>query len=191
MRAVPLVYSLQLPLTAAPLLDPTLPCLQFTEKAKFTTTGNPYGMMTVLSASTVAMSMHNPAQIEVWDWRAGKCVRTLTGFGGDKVLANALLPDGRLIAGDAAGTIRVGSLDNWAAATAIGNGGSGLIGVVAGHDGSFVTTDYAGNIKLWRNGACEVALTGGCTGTYYGFPLAVIGRRFIAVGRENCILVAE
>ena len=148
-------------------------------------------MMTVLSPSTVAMSMCNPAQIEVWDWKAGKCVRTLTGFGGPFVFANALLPDGRLVAGDWTGTIRVGSVDKWAAATAISNGDSGLIGVLAGRDGSFVTTDTAGNIKLWRNGACEVTLTGGYPGGYYGLPLAVIGRRLIGVGDSNNLLVAE
>ena len=146
--------------------------------------------MTALSPSTVAMSMWNPAQIEVWDWKAGKCVRTLTGFGGEFVLANALLPDGRLIAGDYAGIIRVGSLDDWAAAKVISNG-AGLTGVLAGHDGSFVTTDSAGNIKLWRNGACEVALTGGYLGLHGGLPLAVIGRRLIAVGYNSNLLVAE
>ena len=147
--------------------------------------------MTVLSPSTVAMSMSHPAQIEVWDWRTGKCVRTLTGLGGGWVLANSLLPDGRLVAGDEEGTIRVGSLDNWAAATVISNGRRALIGVLAGHDGSFVTTDKAGNIKLWRNGSCEIALTGCHTFAYYGLPLAVIGRRFIAVGNDNSLLVAE
>ena len=82
-------------------------------------------------------------------------------------------------------------MDNWAAATVISNGGSALIDVLAGHDGSFVTTDYAGNIKLWRNGACEVTLTGGYTAAYYGVPLAVIGRRLIAVGKDKNLLVAE
>ena len=157
------------------------------------TAGKPYGAMTVLSPSTVTMPMPSPGRIEVWDWKAGKCVGTLTGFGGDFVIANALLPDGRLVAGDWAGPIRVGSLDDWAAATVIyiGDEDSALIGVLAGHDGSFVTTDRDGKIKLWRNGACEVTLTGGCPSYYYGLPLAVIGRRFIAVGEDSNLLVAE
>ena len=176
-----------------PITSPTFrsPLLQFTEKAKFA--GLPCGAMTVLSNSTVALSMTNPAQIEVWDWRAGKCVRTLTGFcGGIRgIIVNAVLPDGRLVAGDDAGTIRVGLIDNWAAATVISNG-DGLLGVLTGHDGSFVTADRAGNIKLWRNGACEVTLTGGVTrGGYSGVPLAVIGRRLITVGDNGALLVAE
>ena len=64
--------------------------------------------------------------------------------------------------------------------------------MLAGHDGSFVTADGAGNIKLWRNGACEVTQTGGCEGlAYYGVPLAVIGRRLIVAGVRNTLLVAE
>ena len=147
--------------------------------------------MTVLSPSTVAMSMDNPAQIEVWDWKAGTCVRTLTGFGGSFVFANALLPDGRLVVGDYAGIIRAGSLDDWAAAKSMSNGGSGIIGVVAGQDGSFVTTDNAGNIKLWRNGACEATVPGCYIGACYGVPLAVIDRRLIIVGNNNNLLVGE
>ena len=170
---------------------PPSPPPKVAEKDKFSTTGNPWGAMTVLSPSAVAMSMSYPAQIEIWDWKVGKCVRTLTGFGGGDVLAHALLPDGRLVAGDGAGTIRVGSLDNWAAATVISNGNCGLIGVVAGHDGSFVTTDQAGNINLWRNRACEVMVGGASTFGYFGVPLTVIGRRLIAVGDSNDLLVAE
>ena len=100
----------------------TVPSLssKFTEKAKFTTTGRPLGAMTVLSPSAVAVPMHTPAQIEIWDWWAGKRVKTLTGFGEGYVFANALLPDGRLVAGncssDWTGTLRVGLPDNWAAA---------------------------------------------------------------------------
>ena len=146
--------------------------------------------MTVLSASTVAMSMCNPAQIEVWDWKAGRCVQTLAGFGGAYVFAHALFPDGRFVAGDEAGTIRVGPVDDWAAATVMSRGGSGLVSVLVGHDGSFVTTDRAGNIKLWRNGVCEVTLTGGYPGGYFGAPMAVIDQRLIVVGRSN-LLVAE
>ena len=147
--------------------------------------------MTVISTSTVAVSVRDPEQIEVWDWKAGTCVRTLTGFRWFRVFAHALLPDGRLVASDREGTIRVGSLDNWAAAAVISNGGSEVIGVLGGLDGSFVTTDTAGNIKLWRNCACEVTLTGGYASSGYGVPLAVIGRRFIAVGNSNNLLVAE
>ena len=185
------LYSLVLPHTAPPPLS-TSPHPKFAEKAKFATTGTPYGMMTVLSSSTVGLCVVPPAQIEVWDWTAGKCVRTLTGFGGNCVFAHALLPDGRFVTGDWAGTIQVASLDNWAAATVIRNGGSGLICTLAGHDGSFVTTDYTGKIELWRNGICEATLTGGSkTTTYCGLSLAVVGRRFVAVGDNNNLLVAE
>ena len=174
--------------------DPTISSPKFTEKAKFATTGTPYGMLTVLSPSTVAVSVHIPAQIEIWDWRAGKCVMTLTGFGGGNAFGSSLLPDGRLIVIDSAGTIRVGSVDNWPAAVAISTDPprAPLIGVLAGHDGSFVTTDEAGNIKRWRNGECETTLTGGYKiGGFFGVPVSVIGRRLVAVGANSTLLVAE
>lgn len=166
------------------------PLSQFTEKAKFTTTDTPRGTMTVLSPSTVAMPMSNPTQIEIWDWKLGKCVRTLSGFGGDSVLGTALLPDNRFVAGDSTGIIRVGSLDDWAAATTLSSG-SAINSVVAVKDGSFFAADSAGNIKLWREGACAVALTGGCTSPgYYGITLAIIGRRLVYIG-NNSLLIAE
>ena len=146
--------------------------------------------MTVLSPTTVAMSTFSPVQIEVWDWKAGKCVRTLTGFAGGHVWGHSLLPNGRIVAVDYSGTIRVGSLDDWAAHTAVSNG-SILIGVAAGEDGSFVTTDYNGDIKLWRNGACEVTLTGGYTSGFYGVPLAVVGRRLVVIGSHGTLLMFE
>ena len=163
---------------------------QFTEVAKFDTAYATVGALTVLSPSTVAMSLNAPGQIGVWDWKAGKCLWTLSGFDGGAVFANAVLPDGRLVTGDSEGTIRVGSVDNWTAAKVIANG-SKLLSVLAGQDGSFITTDFAGKIKLWRNGACELTLNGACTDYYNGVPTAVIGSRLVAVGNAGNLLVAE
>ena len=146
--------------------------------------------MTVLSTSTVALPVRNPAQIEIWDWKECKQVRVLTGFGGDTVLAHAPLPDGRFIAGDHSGTIRVGSVDNWAAAATMPND-STIISVLVGDDGSFVTSDRIGNIKQWRNGVCEATLFCGYPGYYYGFPFAVVGRRIVIVGTNTKLYVAE
>ena len=146
--------------------------------------------MTVLSPSTVAMPMCSPAHIEIWDWMEGKCVRTLTGFRGYYALANTLLPDGRFLASDWARTIRVGSLDAWTAATTTPNRDN-FICALAFQDGSFVTTDEGGNLKLWKDGICEVTLTGCCPWYYYGLQLAVIGRRLIVAGNNDNLLVAE
>lgn len=173
-----------------------LPSSQLTEIARYTTASTPFGQLTVLSSSMVAMSMENPAAIEIWDWRAGTHVRTLTGFGGDWVLGHALLPDGRFVACDHAGTITVGSLDNWAEATAVSTD-SRFVGVLAGDDGSFVTVDKAGGIKQWRNGACEVALTGayvynqGDRRTYFGLPLAIVGHRLVFPGTARSVALIE
>ena len=179
-----------------------IPPPQFSMEAEFATCCEPLSAMTVLSPSTVAMPMSNPAHIEIWDWKVGKRVGTLDCFEQDMddedlevleagyVVANALLPDGRLVAGDDLGTILVGSPEDWAMATTFSNG-SALTGVLAGHDGSFVTTDMVGDIKLWRNGTCEVTLIGGCTDSYYRVPIAVIGRRLIIIGENRNLLVAE
>ena len=147
--------------------------------------------MTVLSPSTVAISMSRPSNIEIWDWKAGKRVRRLSGFGGHALAVGALLPDVRFVAGNHAGILRVGFLDNWAGATVIDSGASGITRVLTGHDGSLVTTNAAGDIKLWRNGACEVTLTGVYPRAWFTLPLAVIGRRLIFPGEHNTLLVAE
>ena len=64
--------------------------------------------------------------------------------------------------------------------------------MLAGQDGSFLTTDEAGNIKLWRTGACELGLTGGTrSGSHKGMPLAVIDSRLVVIGGNNNLLVSE
>ena len=134
--------------------------------------------------------MQSPPHIEIWDWKLGKCVRTLTGFGGTCVRGHSRHPDGRLVAADDAGTIRVGMIDDWGRATSISNGQS-LVGVLVDQDGSIVTTDTGGNVKLWRNGACEIKLSGGSTRTYTGVPLAVIFGRLIVTGDNKNLLVSD
>ena len=185
--------------TAARDFSPPLPPYsKFTEKAKIALLGHPCGMMTVLSPSTVAMSMFRPDQIEICDWKEGKHVRTLAGSTNpgstNYVVANAVLPDGRLIAGvfkpqTIHGTIRIGLPDAWAAS--IIKASHGITGVLVGRDGSFVTTDRDSKVKLWREGECEVTLSGCHTDIYYGVPLAVIGHRLVVVGNKNNLLVSE
>ena len=161
---------------------------QLTGKANFKTTGVPHGNMTVLSPSTIAMSMSSPAGVEIWDWRQGKELATLSS-GPASVIGNARLPDNKLVAVDFGGSIRVGSLDNWDAATVIANGNP-YIGVLAGQDGSFVTVDKAGDIKLWRDGTCKVTLSGAYKIFYFGNPLAIVGGRLVVVG-DRCLLVSH
>ena len=181
-----------LTLSLAARLDPPIARSQFTQKAKFVTRYAPVGAMTVLSQSRVALSMCYPGQIEIWDWRQGKCLGALSmGAGACYVFAHALLPDGRLVAGDWAGAVRIGSPDNWTSATTIASS-SGLTGVLACKDGSFLTTEKDGKIKLWRNGACEVTLTGSFSAnSYYGVPLAVVCRKLVFAGLNRTLLVAE
>ena len=167
----------------------TLMSPQFTDKSRFTTAGRPSGAVTVISPRLVAISMSDPAQIEIWDWNEGKQVMLLAGFIAETV--HALLPDGRLVVGDAAGPIRIGFMHDWAASTSLDESSSGVIGVRAGPDGSFVTINSAGLIKLWRNGACEATLAGASTTVHPGgTALAVLDRRLVVVG-DNNLLVAE
>ena len=148
-------------------------------------------MMTVLSPSTVAMSTHEPLQIEVWDWEEGECVGTLPGFGGPYVWGHALLSDGRFVAGDFDGTIRIGSLDNWTAATAVRND-SGIYCVLAGQEGEFITADSAGNIKLWENGVCKTTMSGAERRPgYRGVRLGMVGCRLVVIGDNNNLMLVE
>ena len=146
--------------------------------------------LTVLSPSTVAIATRYPLQIEIWDWREGACLRHIAGFGGEYVLAPARLPDGRFLVGGNSGAIRVGSFDNWAAATVMDNG-RGLTGVLVCADGSFMTTDHNGDIKVWRDCICEITLPRACSSVFTNFSLTVVGRRLVFVGTNNNLLVAE
>ena len=144
--------------------------------------------MSVLSPSTVAISLSNPARIDIWDWKLGKVVQTVAGFNG-KDVAHALLPDGRLATGDSAGVIRVGSLANWTAALSRTPKVPAIISILALQDGSFVGADQAGGIHLW-NGKREITLTGGPT-SYCVAPLARVGGRLVVAGGTNAILVSQ
>ena len=169
---------------------------QFTKWDTFETTGTPFGSITGLSSCSfgltdrVAISTYDPAHVEVWDWETGELVETLDGFGGACILAHAQLPDGRLVAGDDKGVIQIGYPENWEAAEAIDNG-SAVVGVLANRDGSFVTTDKAGKVRLWRDDACEAcyALAGVSIGAYFGTALAAVGRRIILLNTASLLVI--
>ena len=148
---------------------------KFAEQRRFETVGRPHSSVTVLSGSTVAVSVEYPFQIEIWDWKAGRQVRELA-CSQCRVPSHAMLADGQFVTCDESGTIREGRLDYWIAAT-VTSSSAGFTGVVAGRDGSFVTTDFSGQIKLWRDGACEVALTS--SAGYLVRAPAVIGGRLV------------
>lgn len=168
-----------------------LPSLQFTEKARFASSGYPYGQVVVLSSSTISVPTHNPARVEIWDWKECKQVSILTGLSKQYALGCALLPNGRFVVGDDSGHVRVGSLSGWHGAKAF-RAGPGITGVLAGQDGSFLTTDVGGNIRLWRNGATEVSLTG-CSRNWgvVGRTMVFAGQRLVVIGDASNLLVAE
>lgn len=144
-------------------------------------------MMTVLSASTIAMSIFSPTQIEIWDWRLAQQLRILTWSGAHTIFGHARLSDGRLVVGSWAGSLRIGSLDNWDGASVV-RVGSGITGVLAGQDGSFVTTDCDGFVKRWVNGLCEATLVASCDSYFHGVPLAVAGSRLVVTYRDKLLV---
>ena len=149
--------------------------------------------ITVLSPSTVALGVSaGTPEIDIWDWKEGKCVRTLTGFAGRGVFGLCLLSDGRLLVSDEAGTVRIGSTDDWSNASVMMTSSAGFCSVLAGHDGSFVTISVKGSIQLWRNGVCEITLDGAgqCTPDI-GATVSEVGGRLVVVGRGTNLLVAE
>ena len=173
--------------------------------------------MTVLSSSTVAISSclndsdlkGQKAPIEIWDWREGKQVSTLPCrcFGHwCSCFAHTLLPDGRFVTCDMGGVISIGSLDNWAAAVVLNNNHA-IYGVLAGQDGSFVTADTEGYVKLWSRESAdrsvldprtwfrrsaEVTLKGRGRSQYYsGMPLGIVGRRLVVVGSDGLLVTPD
>ena len=145
--------------------------------------------MTVLSGSTVAFGHYDGSgywsAIGVWDWKVGKQLHTLGGFG-RTVTGIARLPDGRLV-GVSGTTIRIGHPDNWSAATTLSNDAE-LLGVCSGRDGSFVTADRNGKVKLWRDGSSR-ALSMSCGVRSPYRPLSIVGSRLVSVSGSNiCVL---
>ena len=176
--------------SAAALLTPPLLASvfmsQFEQKASHNTARAPFGRLSVLSPSTVAFGT-NSSTVEIWDWKAGKQLHSLGGFS-SIVYGTARLPDGRLLAVGHL-QIKIGSPDNWSAATTLTNHGYQLFGVVAAQDGSFVTADSAAHIKLWRDGSSRV-LSIHCHACYYGSSMAIVGSRLIS-GHGHNLYLAE
>ena len=128
-------------------------------------------------------------QLTTWDWVQNRQLQVISGFG-QSILGTALLSDGRLAVVGGDGNIRIGDLGNWDAHTVVPNE-SRLCGVVAAQHGCFITADGAGHINVWRDGKCALTFLGGHSGTYSGVPLGIVGRRVVAVGKGNNLIVIE
>ena len=174
-----------------PLFAPLSP--QFSEHAKHASSFTPLSL-TPLTSSTVAIGGFGPHQVQIWDWKQGRLLQTLTGFAGG-ISCSALLPDTRLVAADWDGKISTGSINDWKASVVVISAGvSRLAGLVAARDGSFVTASQTdGGIKHWREGKCAVSLQGGLAddNDFLGNSLAVVGGRLLAVGKGNTVLMFE
>ena len=160
---------------------------QFEQRASYQTTRTPCGALTALAQSVVAFGT-NSSTVEVWDWKTGKQLHSLGGFS-STVLATARLPDGRLLCAGQCGNIRIGFPDKWSAATAL-TSNTGIHGVLVARDGSFVTADNQGQVRLWRNGTSRL-LNIQCYSAYSGTAFAVVGQRLLAAGNSNNIIIAE
>lgn len=155
-----------------------------------------------LSSSLVAVGGHvdHDGRVQVWNWRQGKQLFIIPGREGYSVRL-ALLSDGRLAIAWDDGTFEVGfadeSLAAWNASPSYAETAGrvparALTAIVAAKDGAFVTTNDAGRTHFWRNGQCEAEFSGFSDFCYYGTPLAIVGRRVIGVGADDCsILVME
>lgn len=155
------------------------------------TAGVPCAAIAVLSRSTVAIACRDlyggPCSVDVLDWRLGRRLHVLGGFGKIGLYANAVLPNGRLVIGGLDGRIRIGKVDDWESAQVINNGlkRSALSSVVVAADGAFVTNDSNGNIKVWRNGECEATYSGSSGDFNKGISVAIVGPRVFAVGWDK------
>ena len=176
-----LARSLSFLLLTPLLLTPQCFPLQFTLKATFRTHGKPLGALTVLPGSLAAMNCEEPNHIEVWDWKAGKCVTTILNPHG-RQYGTAVLPDGRLLAIGYVNGAMTGDPLDWGKAVAVAGPESCGWYVIATDDGSFVTSDRDGVTRVWRDGACVGTFPGACRYGYSGNSLAIVGgSRIVAV----------
>ena len=130
------------------------------------------------------------ARIDLWVVEQGRVMRSLRGFGCASLRGFGLLPNFALFAVDMSGCITTVPLMRSDQRVTIKTDLK-LVGVLPGPDESFVTLDTAGNIKVWRNGACDVTIPGTARSDTYGVAMAVVGRRLVVVGESNNLLVSE
>lgn len=154
--------------------------------------------LTALSSSTVGIGGQTPADVQIWDWKQGKLLRTLAGFDNPGCLTHiALFSDMRLVATDWAGKIHMRKLSDLRTSAIVHHtGASRLAGLVVTRDGTLVTASQSnGEIKLWRDGLCTATFSGGYSrpddNSLHGNSLAAIGGRLLAAGKDNTVLVFE
>ena len=162
---------------------------QFSEKTPFYTAAAPHGPMVALSSRTVALACTAPTQVEIWDWGVRARLSALR-MPFEYALGLAALPRGRVVSGSENGVIKYGDVDDWASASTIENRHT-VVGIAASQDGSFATADFGGDVKVWRDGKCVASFPGVNPSGFYGIPIAIAGRRLLAVGTKARLLVME
>ena len=137
------------------------------------------------------MAIGSYGVVDVYDWSGPflKHIRRIDGLGSYS-FGSAVMHDGCLLVTGWSGSIRIGDVDDWDSAIVIENDTS-VLGVIAGRDGGFATTDSNGKLKLWRDGKCVAAFPWAGTRYYYGVPMAVVGSRLVVDGGRGNILVYQ
>ena len=157
---------------------------QFVEKAVHSTSGYPYGAISVLSGNTAAVPVYGPVALELWHWVQGRRIATLGDFG-DGVHCSSVLPDGNLVVGGVDGVLHIGTAERWSSHTKI-RADSEIHGLIATQDGTLVTSHVDGIIRIWREGKCAARVKGVRDRRYLGPPVSIIGARMVvATGKQD------
>jgi WD40 repeat protein len=148
--------------------------VSFSRDGKYVLNGSREGMMRVLEAASgqlvrefhVAQEPVGPlaldlpgdrlfcggiGKIDVWDWRTGEPIMTMTGHAG-YVSKLALLPDGRrLISAGADATVRLWDTSSGRQVMVIGRHDGPVATIAVSHDGATIATGgYDNSLRLWE-----------------------------------------
>ena len=154
------------------------------------TTSNLRPQLTAISDTEVALSGIDSTGVQIYDIDTLAQTRRLPAFPG-RVWGSTLLGTDELAVVSQC-NIYVGSPVEWTPTVYVND--SEISCIIGALDGSFVTHDISGNVKVWQNGKC-VATCGGAYHTnvshYYGISLAVGNGRIVSSGVNNDMLVFE
>ena len=147
--------------------------------------------LTVLSRSTIALGGQSPPSVQVWDWKQGTVLHTLTSFT-SSIISTALHPDGRLVVADYAGKLYIDKVSSWSGTPVVAPG-DGTHAILVGRDGSFVTGNQKdGSVKLWRDDQCVATFKDVVVidpKSVSQNPLAIVGGRVVVAGKDGAVVL--
>lgn len=129
------------------------------------------------------------ANLRVWDWESGTCIRTMRGHGGG-ILCISLTPDGKqAVSGSIDRTLRVWDLENGTCIRKLEGHEKGIMAVSLTPDGNLAISGGS-DLRVWdlERGRCLWILPGH-TGWIHSVALTPDGKIAVTAGTDKTLRV--